>query len=250
MDIYGTVIDTASHSQPYALYDPNAARRLPRATCGAEYTDLAIPGWHEYLDLGMIREIKSGQLLTARQLAERLAAASHVLVGEQHDNPDHHALQLWLLQALADYRAQGSLLLETLASSQQASVDALQAGMTTSNYPADLAAALKWQPAWDWLMFGPILRFVLAQPYRVLAANLDPGQPENLPEHMARCVLAAPVPAMLFAESGLVHKDNGVPLLMSRVNPEIKPIVLVLARPGEAVAPETADYVWYFVAQA
>ncbi|RRV04078.1 iron(III) ABC transporter [Pseudomonas sp. v388] len=196
----------------------------------------------------MIRDIKSGQSLTARQLARRLAAASHVLVGEQHDNPDHHAVQLWLLQALTDYRPQGSLLLEMLTSSQQASVDGLQAGMRASSYPADLAAALNWRPAWDWLMFGPILRFALAQPYRVLAAGLDPGHGVTVPEHMTRCVLAAPVPTMLFAEAGWVRKATGLPVLMASAGPGIQPVVLMLARVGDHIAPDTADYVWYCAA--
>ena len=39
---------------------------------------------------------------------ERLAKAPRVLVGEQHDNPDHHALQLWLSRELAAQRPQGS----------------------------------------------------------------------------------------------------------------------------------------------
>lgn len=71
-----------------------------------------VPAWqsprgHEQADVGVIRDMSSGRELTPQQLAERLAQAPRVLVGEQHDNPDHHALQLWLLQVLADQRAQG-----------------------------------------------------------------------------------------------------------------------------------------------
>ena len=63
---------------------------------------------------GDIRETASGLRLTPEQLVQRLAAAPRVLVGEQHDNPDHHVVQRWLLQALATQRPQGSLLLEML----------------------------------------------------------------------------------------------------------------------------------------
>lgn len=63
---------------------------------------------------GRIVELRSGVTLSPQQLVARLAAAPRVIVGEKHDNPDHHAVELWLAQALGEYRAQGSLLLEML----------------------------------------------------------------------------------------------------------------------------------------
>lgn len=137
-----------------------------------------IPAWqsplgHDHVDLGMIRDLNSGQKLTPQQLAERLARAPRVLVGEQHDNPDHHALQLWLLQVLSDRRAQGSLLLEMINPDQQARVDTVKAGFSQLKEPADLPAALAWQSGWDWALYGPIVRYALGQPYPLLSANLD-----------------------------------------------------------------------------
>nr|WP_314583130.1 ChaN family lipoprotein [uncultured Pseudomonas sp.] len=120
----------------------------------------------------MIRELDSGQSLTAQQLIARLAVAPHVLVGEQHDNPDHHALELWLLQALGDQRPQGSVLLEMLTPDQQKQVDVVQRDIRQGQYPADLPAALAWQKGWDWALYGPVMRLALAQPYPVLSANL------------------------------------------------------------------------------
>ena len=121
---------------------------------------------------GEIVDLRSGQALTAQALVERLAGAPRVIVGEQHDNPDHHQVQLWLLQALAQRRVQGSLLLEMLTPQQQAAVDQLRA-RSPGQWPADLPAALAWQPGWDWNLYGPIVRYALAQPYPLLAANLD-----------------------------------------------------------------------------
>lgn len=260
-----------------------------------------IPAWqsplgHEHVDLGMIRDLNSGRKLTAQQLAERLAQASRVLVGEQHDNPDHHALQLWLLQVLADRRAQGSLLLEMLNPDQQAKVDALQADFKKSNAPADLPAALAWQKGWDWALYGPIVRYALGQPYPLLSANLDPDeimaiytQPalltgahstapavreqlldqireshcglmpeEHMPamlavqqqrdRRMAQRVLAAPVPAMLFAGTYHVRKDIGVPTHLLDLGAGEGTVVLLLAQVGAQVEPGSADYVWYTAA--
>lgn len=140
-----------------------------------------IPLWQsplgrEDLDSGMIQDIKSGQELTPQQLAGRLAQAPRVLVGEQHDNPDHHALQLWLLQVLADRRRQGSLLLEMINPDQQASVDTARANIGRGVYPPDLGVALQWQKDWDWELYGPVVRYALVQPYPLLSANLDTAE--------------------------------------------------------------------------
>ncbi|MDH4567272.1 iron(III) ABC transporter [Pseudomonas sp. BN414] len=127
------------------------------------------PEGHDRPELGEIRDLRTGELLTPEQLVERLAAQPRVLVGEQHDNPDHHALQLWLLQALESRREQGSLLLEMLEPEQQAKVDAVRRGPM----PSDLSQALAWQKNWNWALYGPIVRHALTQPYPLLAANLD-----------------------------------------------------------------------------
>ncbi|MFS2072509.1 ChaN family lipoprotein [Pseudomonas sp. CT11-2] len=119
---------------------------------------------------GEIRDLRSGQVLTAQELLARLAEPSRLIVGEQHDNRDHHQLQLWILQALGERRPQGSLLLEMLTPAQQQRVDDVR---HASPLPTDLAGALAWQPGWDWSLYGPIVRFALTRPYPLLAANLD-----------------------------------------------------------------------------
>lgn len=130
--------------------------------------------------LGQIIELASGRQLTPAQLVARLGSADRVLIGEQHDNPDHHALELWLLRALGQQRAQGSLLLEMLVPAQQAKVNVAKQGVVG----ADLAEALSWQQGWDWAGYGPVVRFALGQPFPLLAANLDPGE--------VRAIFAAP----------------------------------------------------------
>lgn len=120
--------------------------------------------------VGEIRDLRSGQALTAEELIERLVRPSRLIVGEQHDNRDHHELQLWLLQSLGQRRPQGSLLLEMLTPDQQPHVDDVR---HTSTPPADLPGALTWESGWDWNLYGPIVRFALSQRSPLLAANLD-----------------------------------------------------------------------------
>lgn len=134
------------------------------------------PQGRDHADLGVIRELATGRSLTPQELVERLAVAPRVLVGEQHDNPDHHALQLWLLRELAVQRPQGSLLMEMLNPDQQARVDAAQAATRAGQPPADPFKALAWQANWDWSVYGALVSYGLRQPYPLLSANLDRAQ--------------------------------------------------------------------------
>lgn len=152
------------------------------AGCHAMAPLPALPQWQspegrDHVELGQIRETASGKLLTPAELVQRLSAAPRVLVGEQHDNPDHHALQLWLMQSLARQRPQGSLLLEMLEPVQQARVDSVR---QQQPLPADLAGALDWRAGWDWKFYGPLLREAFAEGYPVLAANLDRDEMKDI----------------------------------------------------------------------
>lgn len=137
-----------------------------------------LPGWQssegrEHAELGLILDLRSGERLSPEQLVGQLASADRVLIGERHDNPDHHALQLWLMQALAKQRGQGSLLLEMLVPAQQAKVDAVRERQGQGQWPSDLSAALGWEEGWPWALYGEVVSYALQQPYPVLAANLD-----------------------------------------------------------------------------
>ena len=127
----------------------------------------------DHADLGVILDLRSGERITPQRLVERLARASRVVVGEQHDNPDHHALQLWLSRELVAQRPQGSVLLEMLNPSQQTRVNQVRAETRAGRPPLDAIRALAWQPGWDWAMYGALVRYQLRQPYPLLAANLD-----------------------------------------------------------------------------
>ncbi len=132
------------------------------------------PEGREHPRLGQILETASGRWLSAEELVERLVTAPRVLVGEKHDNPDHHALQLWLLKRLHARREQSTLVMEMLAPAQQQLVDTLQ----REPLPEDpqLAHQLNWNEGWDWMMYGPLVRWGLTYPQRLQSANLDRGR--------------------------------------------------------------------------
>jgi uncharacterized iron-regulated protein len=152
-------------------------RPLLAMLCALSFTLNAqeLPAWlsPEGLEdphVGQVLDTANGIWMTPAMLVESLVSAPHVLVGEKHDNPDHHRLQLWLLQRLHKVRPQASLLMEMIEPSQQAAVDRLQGKLTGE---ASLVDELEWREGWDWALYGPLVRWGLAEPKRLLAANIS-----------------------------------------------------------------------------
>lgn len=148
------------------------------ALSGCQASLPPLPPWQgserlDHAQLGVILDLRSGRALQPAELIDALAEVEQILVGEQHDNRDHHALQLWLLQALQQRRAQGSLLLEMLEPAQQPAVTRTRQLLAEGEEVASVQASLAWQDGWPWQLYGGLVTYALEQPYPLLAANID-----------------------------------------------------------------------------
>ncbi|STM47069.1 putative inner membrane lipoprotein [Escherichia coli] len=81
------------------------------------------PGQKAFLTDGQIYDLHSGKIISSSELLADLATAQHLIIGEKHDNAEHHQIELWLIQNLLIQRPQGSVLLEMLTSEQQPRVN-------------------------------------------------------------------------------------------------------------------------------
>ena len=101
------------------------------------------------------------------QRIEALLPADVLLLGEQHDAPEHQALQRESVEALA---ARGQL--AALA------MEMAESGRSTARLPASageaqVRAALGWNDkAWPWLSYGPVVMSAVRAGVPVLGANL------------------------------------------------------------------------------
>lgn len=148
------------------------------STVQNERAEHALPQWQsprqrDHVRVGKIIDLRTGLSVPIEPLLDELAGAAIVLLGEKHDNPDHHALQLWLLQALEARRAQGSIVMEMLTVNQQAAVNRLHKKMREGVRPVDLPLALNWHKGWDWQQYSKLVSYSLQQPYPLLASNLN-----------------------------------------------------------------------------
>jgi uncharacterized iron-regulated protein len=105
-----------------------------------------------------------------------LADARIVLLGEQHDNPDHHQLQAFVLQRMSDIGRRPVMVFEMVDRDGQQAVDACRTARRCS--AADLAAAAEWnERGWpDWRIYAPVLSRVADEDLLVVAGGLGRDQ--------------------------------------------------------------------------
>lgn len=116
--------------------------------------------------VGRIWDVRAASFVDERALDAAVAGADFVLLGEIHDNPDHHLWQARLVRSIVASGRRPVLAFEMLDTSQQPAVDAALAAPDRS---ADgLARAVDWE-------HGGWPEFSMYRP--VFAAGVDGGLP-------------------------------------------------------------------------
>ena len=102
------------------------------------------------------------------KIAERLKSADYILLGEKHDNADHHKIQLAVLQNLL--ASEDVVVFEMLHLKQQPVIDQFLKG----DLPySDLETALEWKKSgWpDWNYYGPLMATAREKSARIVAGS-------------------------------------------------------------------------------
>jgi uncharacterized iron-regulated protein len=153
--------------------------------------------------VGTVVDARTGAALDPTAVTARLAAADVVLLGEKHDNPDHHRAQAWLLGRMVEARRHPAVVMEMLDTGQ---ADALAGYLAGAEASADgLGAAVGWaESGWpDWTMYRPIAEVALSAGLPVLTGNL--------PKQDVRAAAMDGAEAVLGAD-GLAPRALDVPL--------------------------------------
>jgi uncharacterized iron-regulated protein len=130
--------------------------------------------------VGRIWDVTAGELIDSAALVDRLRRGRFVLLGEKHDNPDHHRLQAWLLRALIAAGRRPAVGFEMFTAD-----DAPAIARQLAAHPTDavgLAEAVNWQRSgWpDWAMYQPIAEAALQAKLPIVATNLAPVTARSL----------------------------------------------------------------------
>lgn len=167
----------ANRKRPHALWSALACAALMAACSG---TPNAAPD--ERVHVGPIRDMANGQDITPASLIDQLLRADAVLLGEQHDNAEHHHLQAWIARELAARGRSVVVAFEMIDESQQPALDGFLAGRPRN--AEALGDLLGWERSgWpDWALYRPIADAALTQP----RPPTKPIVPANLPLAEAR----------------------------------------------------------------
>lgn len=116
---------------------------------------------------GHIWAVESATFVSQEALFDHLPNGGWLILGEQHDHPEHHRIQTDWINALADRGRLGAVALEMADANQQPLLDqALGKGKTIS------AEALNWQPGWPWSLYGEVVTTALDRATAVVATDL------------------------------------------------------------------------------
>ena len=141
-----------------------------QAVLHMEIGDPARSGREVELRLDGITDTRTGDIITPRQLTERLADVGLLFIGETHTNLDFHAVQVRVIQEL--HRAGREVLigLEMFPTTRQASLDSWTDGLYTEEGFVELA---EWYTYWGyrWEYYRDIFLFARANGIRMYGIN-------------------------------------------------------------------------------
>ena len=192
---------------------------LAMAACGAAQKPYVFTT-HVHADNPLVGKAwdAKGRALVAPEAAEKAALdVPLVLLGEKHDNADHHRLQARALKALVDHGRKPSVAFEMIDLDLQRAVDAFtQSGSVDVD---ELGRVLEWDkrgwPAWS--LYRPIFEVVVAARLKIVATGLShdlvrkvvregPGSlPEEIAEHVKMIPLEPAAAASLDDEIKASH---------------------------------------------
>jgi len=128
-----------------------------------------------YDDHPLVGKIWSSELkifLSAEQIENALLGAKYLILGEKHDNPDHHILQRSIIEHLITNNNLSLLAFEMMDPDSQKRLDDIQ-----SESLEDLLAIqeyLNWDTeGWEWSYYGPLIRSAYESAVPMVGANIS-----------------------------------------------------------------------------
>src|SRR5207245_7020388 len=123
--------------------------------------------------VGPTRYVKAGTFIPDDRLVARLVASRFVLLGERHDNPDHHALQAKLVRALVEAGRRPAVGFEMLSTDDGPALSRYLA--RSPKDAAGLGDAVNWsRSGWpEWRIYQPIAQAALDGNLLIVATNLS-----------------------------------------------------------------------------
>ncbi len=148
---------------------------------------------------GQILDLNAKCTISYPELVKRLSSSDIVFLGEIHDNPDHHLIQIQILQSLSEKWGKLTLAVEFLPSTKQLCLNRYMKGTTSEE---QFLKEVNWARTWgfDYHFYRPLLDYqrmsggpvvAINAPYelvkkvsRVGLRSLNPEERASLPQHI------------------------------------------------------------------
>lgn len=129
---------------------------------------------------GRIWDVEAARLLDSSALIDHLADRSFVLLGEKHDNADHHRLQARIVDGLVRAGRRPAVALEMLSVDLEPVLTSTLARPSVS--PDELREAVSWdESGWpEWKLYAPIFEAALGAHLPVVAADASRSSVDSL----------------------------------------------------------------------
>jgi uncharacterized iron-regulated protein len=123
--------------------------------------------------VGKIWDMHSHSFIDESTLLARINTVNILLLGETHDNPQHHELQQKLLKARIETGARPALMMEQMDTESQAAVDQALSGSNHDEVLDKVTRLIKFQ---DWKFYQPFLVIAVDNKLPIIAANVSNQQ--------------------------------------------------------------------------
>ena len=122
--------------------------------------------------IGRIYDVASDSFITQQELAARLVGPRFVLLGEQHDNPEHHLLQARVIQLLVASGVRPAVAFEMFDTDRAGAIkDCLAPPICSVD---EFRYTVEWDssgwPAWE--LYQPIFKTVIGARLPIVAADI------------------------------------------------------------------------------
>lgn len=81
------------------------------------------PEFQEHPLVGQIIDVDTGEQLPVDTVLKRAAKARFLILGERHDNPDHHSIQAWVMEQMVERGRRPALVYEMLEADEQDTIN-------------------------------------------------------------------------------------------------------------------------------
>lgn len=119
---------------------------------------------------GQIYDLAQQKAISETELMNRLRLAEFILIGEKHDNSDHHQLESRLLKALIRGEKKPAVVFEMLTDKQQPQLNTLSDNDSLNT----MKVRLDWDKhSWPWSDYGPLFQLTRRNQAPLIAGNIS-----------------------------------------------------------------------------